>query len=73
MAKKSSFNEAIRLFESVRLKRTHDIVNASWKLGKIAQWENGISIKLRNLAFLIMPQSSYQKQLESIYEIEFKV
>jgi 2-polyprenyl-6-methoxyphenol hydroxylase-like FAD-dependent oxidoreductase len=65
------FNKAILEFEKLRIKRTHSIVEKSWKLGKIAQWENPIAMQLRNFGFKLLPQKSYQKQLESLYDIEF--
>lgn len=73
MASRQDFNEAIKHFEQLRLKRTHSVVNQSWKLGKIAQLENGLLIALRNTAFRLLPQKKYQQQLESLYEIEFTV
>ena len=73
IANRNDFNEAIKHFEQLRLKRTHYIVKQSWKLGKIAQLENGLLISLRNAAFRLLPQKKYQKQLESLYDIEFTV
>lgn len=65
------FNSAILEFEQLRIKRTQSIVEKSWKLGLIAQWENPIAMQLRNFGFKLLPQKSYQKQLESLYDIEF--
>lgn len=64
----SSVANAFKSFETKRLKRTHFIVNQSWKLGKIAQWENPLAIGLRNFIFRSMPASVTNKQIKNIYD-----
>jgi len=66
----SSVEEAFRRFEEKRLKRTHFIVNQSWKLGKMAQWENPFAIGLRNFIFSSMPASVTNKQIKNIYDFK---
>lgn len=61
--------EAFRLFEVQRLKRTHYIVNTSYRLGKIAQWENRMLTKLRNTAFRLVPASLNEKQVIKLLDI----
>lgn len=63
----SLINEAFRCFERKRLKRTHAIVKQSWRLGKVAQWENIKLGGLRNAIFRILPQFIYRHQLEKVY------
>lgn len=58
-------------FENRRLARTHSIVNGSWRLGRLAQWENPILIALRNRAFRMIPKSVSEKQLKIVYEVDF--
>ncbi len=65
----NNLTEAFRLFEAQRLKRTHYIVNTSYRLGKIAQWENRILTKLRNTAFRLVPASVNEKQVIKLLDI----
>lgn len=60
-----------KAFEKRRLARTHHIVNGSWRIGQVAQWENPILIALRNTAFRLIPNSVSQKQLAFVYEVDF--
>lgn len=62
---------AFQSFEQRRLKRTHRIVNTSWKIGRIGQLQNGILRALRNLAFRCIPDSVSQKQLEALFQVDF--
>lgn len=58
-------------FEKRRLMRTRNIVNDSWRIGQIAQLENPILIALRNMAFRMTPKSVSEKQLQTIYAVDF--
>ncbi|CAN5327126.1 FAD-dependent monooxygenase [soil metagenome] len=72
LKKNSIVKEAFSDFQKRRLKRTHEIVNQSWRLGKIAQLENPLASSLRNLVFRSIPQGIYRKQVESIYNVSFE-
>lgn len=61
---------AFREFERKRLKRTHWIVDTSWKLGKVAQLDNRLLVGLRNAAFRMMPESVHHRQFRKIEEVE---
>lgn len=63
--------EAFRAFEQKRVKRTHFIVNQSWQLGRVAQWENPVLTRLRNFAIHSIPQRVFQRQVEKVYETDF--
>lgn len=63
--------EAFRAFEQKRLKRTHFIVKQSWQLGKLAQMENPLLSRLRNLAIRSIPQRVFQRQVEQVYRTDF--
>lgn len=63
--------EAFRLFEQKRLKRTHYIVKQSWQLGRLAQWESPLAIRLRNALIRSIPQRVFQRQVEKVYETDF--
>lgn len=61
---------AFREFERKRLKRTHWVVNTSWKLGKVAQLEQKSLVWLRNTAFRMMPKTISQRQFSKIEGVE---
>lgn len=68
----STTKEAFLDFQEKRVKRTHNIVNQSWTLGKVAQLENSLATAVRNFVFRSMPQSIYRKQVEGIYNVNFE-
>lgn len=71
LASKIDIEAAFKQFEQKRLKRTHFIVNNSWSLGKVAQMENPVLIALRNWVFRITPSIIKEKQLASLYKVDF--
>lgn len=62
------WNKVFSQFEKIRKEKVHHIVNTSWTLGKIAQWENFTSF--RNTIFRRIPESVNQKQMEKILKLE---
>ncbi|WP_312418753.1 FAD-dependent monooxygenase [Epilithonimonas sp.] len=62
------WNKIFSQFEKIRKEKVHHIVNTSWTLGKVAQWENFTSI--RNSIFRVIPESVNQKQMEKILKLE---
>lgn len=67
----SDIRQAFKAFEGRRMKRTHEIINMSWRIGKIAQLEYSILARLRNFLFMRIPPSFNEKQLEKIYDVDF--
>lgn len=63
--------EAFRQFEVKRIGRTTRIVNTSRTLGRVAQWENPLLLKLRNAALRLTPQRVTEGQLKFLYEVSF--
>jgi 2-polyprenyl-6-methoxyphenol hydroxylase-like FAD-dependent oxidoreductase len=63
---------SFRIFERRRIGRTTTIVNNSWKLGRIAQWENRFLIKLRNTLLRLTPPSVAEKQVKFLQEVNFQ-
>lgn len=59
---------AFQRFESSRMKRTHGVVNKSWQLGKIGQWENPIATRVRNRLFKAIPSRMSEKQFDDVYD-----
>ena len=62
------WNLIFQKFENIRKEKVHHIVNTSWQIGKIAQWENGT--RIRNFLFRNIPESVNQKQMEKILKLE---
>lgn len=62
--------DAFKLFESQRLKRTHYIVNTSYRLGKVAQLESGLLTRLRNSALRLVPSSINERHIIKLLDIK---
>jgi 2-polyprenyl-6-methoxyphenol hydroxylase-like FAD-dependent oxidoreductase len=63
--------EAFTQFEKKQVARTTTIVNRSWQIGKIAQLENPLLIRLRNFAMKRTPQSFVDKQVNFLADVAF--
>ena len=61
--------EAFRSFEQKRIRRTTKVVNDSWQIGKMAQWDNPLLTTIRNFALPFLPQSVTDKQFKFIYDV----
>lgn len=70
-AQGKSVEEVFAQYEKLRMKKAHFIVNASWKVGKVAHFENSIAIWFRNTLFKVLPKSVNEKQLDSVLNIEY--
>jgi 2-polyprenyl-6-methoxyphenol hydroxylase-like FAD-dependent oxidoreductase len=64
--------EAFKAFEQKRIKRTTKIVNNSWQLGKMAQWENPLMTSIRNFALSRIPKRVTDDQFKFIYDVNLK-
>lgn len=62
------FNYVFEKFQNIRRKKVNYIVNTSWEIGKISQWEKGNS--LRNFLMRLIPESTNQKLVEKILQLE---
>lgn len=67
----SDVQAAFIKFEKRRIKRTHDIINKSRAIGKIAQLENAFLVSLRNSVFRLLPSGINDQQLKKIYTVDF--
>lgn len=72
IANTHSVERAFIAFEQKRIKRTTAVVNDSWKLGRIAQWEHPLLIKVRNMLLRLTPQSVAEKQIKFIIDVKFQ-
>lgn len=66
----ADITQAFQTFEQKRLKRTHWIVNTSWKLGKVAQLENPVLVGMRNLLLRMLPASVSRKQFDKLEAVD---
>ncbi|PIF45969.1 2-polyprenyl-6-methoxyphenol hydroxylase-like FAD-dependent oxidoreductase [Chryseobacterium sp. 52] len=62
------FNAVFEEFQKIRRKKVDYIVNTSWKIGKISQWESGNT--LRNFFMRLIPENTNQKLAEKIIRLE---
>jgi 2-polyprenyl-6-methoxyphenol hydroxylase-like FAD-dependent oxidoreductase len=60
---------AFKSFEQMRVPRVHYIVNTSFRLGKLSQWENPVLTKFRNMLFRLIPDWVNEKQVARVLEI----
>jgi len=66
-------NKAFRAYQKLRISKAHQVVKASWTLGKIAHWKNPIAIFFRNQLMRMTPQNINRKQSEKIFQLELNV
>ncbi|MCC7158979.1 MAG: FAD-dependent monooxygenase [Ignavibacteria bacterium] len=71
LSKAGSIEDAFERFSVRRIKRTHFIVNNSWKLGKMAQSSNPLFSMLRNFTLRLIPSKMKEAQLKKIYDVDF--
>lgn len=65
-----SAEEVFTQYEKLRMKKAHFIVNTSWRIGKVAHFENSIAVWLRNALVKTMSKSASEKQLNKVFSIE---
>lgn len=63
-----NFNVIFEKFQTIRRKKVDNVVNISWRIGQISQWEKGNS--LRNLFMRLIPENINQKWVEKIIQLE---
>lgn len=71
LAKTHDPEAAFAAFEKRRLKRTRYIVENSWSLGKIAQWEKPLLVFLRNNLLRMVPERLNERQLRAVLTTDF--
>jgi len=59
--------KAFERFQNNRIKKVNGIVNESWKVGKIAHWKHGSSI--RNLLLGSIPNKMIEKKMMQLYQL----
>ena len=62
-------HKAFEVFQKLRMPKAHQVVKASWMLGKMAHSTNPIFIGLRNQIMRLTPAAVNRKQSESIFQL----
>lgn len=65
-----SIENVFQQYESIRKKKAHNIVNTSWRLGKLAQIENSLAMKFRNFIMKNTPKFANKKNMSMIFNID---
>jgi 2-polyprenyl-6-methoxyphenol hydroxylase-like FAD-dependent oxidoreductase len=68
LEKNKDFNTIFEQFQEIRRKKIDYVVDTSWKIGQISQWENGNS--LRNFFMQLIPESVNLQLAEKIIKLE---
>ncbi len=66
---KYEITQAFSKYQKLRLPKAHQVVKASWVLGKMAHISNPILIGLRNQMLRLTPSSINRKQNEQIFQL----
>ena len=66
----ASAEEAFTQFQTTRQAKVNHIVKTSWTVGKMAHWQNPLSMRLRNTLMRIMPARLGERQSAQIYALE---
>lgn len=62
---------ALAKFESIRMPRAKQVVKNSWRLGQMAHWSGGMSVRMRNTLMRMVPGSSSQKAMKKMLTLPF--
>ncbi|WP_114777401.1 FAD-dependent oxidoreductase [Botryobacter ruber] len=71
LQQQTSLASALQQYEKRRLARTAKVIRLSRLLGEVAQWQNPVLCRVRNLLFRLMPKFSTQSQMEWLYRVDF--
>lgn len=61
--------KAFENYQALRYKKANNVIDTSWKIGKLAHIENALGIMLRNSILKMTPKSVAIKQNDKIFEI----
>jgi len=70
LGKHNTTENAFKEYQKIRIKKAVNVVNTSWRIGKMAHLENRPAIILRNFFMRITPQKIAAKQMAHIFEID---
>ncbi len=66
-----TFENVFASYQRLRMKKVHDIVNNSWRIGKAAHFENSFTVWVRNNLMRAVPAAASSKQLQKIFDIDY--
>lgn len=66
---KYDIHKAFEEFKKLRLPKAHQVVKASWTVGKMAHLSNPILIAIRNLMIRLISSSINKKQSEELFKL----
>lgn len=71
LLRKHPYEQAFTEYNRLRIPRTQQIVKRSWQLGKLAQWENPLAVRVRDMLMSSVPAEINQRQLQSLLNVQF--
>lgn len=69
LAAENSIEQAFIKYEKLRKKKAIQVVQNSWRIGKMAHWKAAIPIALRNTMMKMTPTGVIRKQNRDLYQI----
>ena len=61
--------QVFQRYQSIRIKKAHQVVQTSWMIGKVSHWQNALGIGIRNFVMKSLPSSIRQAQLKPLFEL----
>lgn len=68
-AKKIPLEEVFQRYQSIRIKKAHQVVKTSWAIGKVSHWGNPVGVGIRNFVMKNLPASVRHKQLQPLFKL----
>lgn len=69
LANNSNVEAAFSEYQQKRIKKAHNVVNTSWKIGKIAHIKNPLGAAIRNMILKSTPSTFQKKQTKELNKI----
>lgn len=66
-----SVEDVFAQYEKFRMAKAHFIVDTSWKMGKVAHYQNPVAVWCRNTLVKAVPGSVNEKQFDKIFDIAY--
>ncbi|MFP2895499.1 FAD-dependent monooxygenase [Corallococcus sp. 4LFB] len=63
-----SVEDALKAYESRRVRRANALVVMSWRMGRLAQWESPAARFVRDALFRRVPESAARRQLQTLVQ-----
>lgn len=62
--------KAFERYQKMRMPKARRVVQTSWRLGKVAHWENTVAVWLRNILLEITPDQAARQQSAALFKID---